>query len=65
MGRDDVTVIPVLAVDTVEKVRVLVDKVAAGDLEVPISQTFPLENAAAAIDAFGSPKFGKLVVALS
>jgi len=65
VGRDDVTVIPVLAVDTVEKVRELVGKVAAGDLEVPISQTFPLENAAAAIDAFGSPKFGKLVVTIS
>jgi hypothetical protein len=33
VGRDDVTVIPVLAVDTVEKMRDLVDKVAAGDLE--------------------------------
>ena len=59
------TVIPVLAIDTVEKVRDLIDKVAAGDLEVPISQKFPLENAAAAIDAFGSPKFGKLVVTIS
>jgi len=60
-----VTVIPVLAVDTVEKVRDLVDQVAAGDLQVPISQTFPLENAAVAIGAFGSPKFGKLVVTIS
>jgi NADPH:quinone reductase len=65
VGRDDVTVVPVLAVDTAEKVRNLVDKVAAGDLEVPISQTFPLENAAAAIGAFGSPKFGNLLVTIS
>lgn len=65
VGRDDVTVIPVLAVDTVEMVRDLLDKVAAGDLDVPIAQTFPLEDAAAAVSAFGSPKFGKLVIAIA
>lgn len=65
VGRDDVTVIPVVAIDTVVKVHDLLDKVAAGDLEVPIAQTFRLEEAATAVGAFGSPKFGKLVITIT
>jgi NADPH:quinone reductase-like Zn-dependent oxidoreductase len=62
VGRDDVTVIPVLATDTPEKIRTLLDAIAAGQLQVPIGQTFPLDDAAAAVAAFGQHKLGKIVV---
>jgi NADPH:quinone reductase-like Zn-dependent oxidoreductase len=64
VGRDDVTVIAVLGSDNPEKVRALLDAVASGDLRVPIAQTFPFDDAADALAAFGSHKLGKLLVTM-
>jgi NADPH:quinone reductase-like Zn-dependent oxidoreductase len=62
VGRDDITVTPVLAVATADKLQRLLGQVAAGALAVHISRTFALDEAADAIGAFGEPKLGKLVV---
>jgi NADPH:quinone reductase-like Zn-dependent oxidoreductase len=64
VGRDDITVTPVGAQFTPEKLRALLDAVAAGQLRVPVGQTFSLEEATQALGAFGEPKQGKLVITL-
>jgi NADPH:quinone reductase len=64
VGRDDVTIVPVLATDTPEKIRGLLDAVAAGELRVPIAKTFPFEQASAAVEAFGQHKLGKLAITM-
>jgi NADPH:quinone reductase-like Zn-dependent oxidoreductase len=64
VGRVDVTVIPVLATGTPDKVLGLLNAVASGELKVPVSQTFPLNDAVAAVAAFGQHKQGKLVVTI-
>jgi NADPH:quinone reductase-like Zn-dependent oxidoreductase len=64
VGRDDITVTPVGAQFTPEKLRALLDAVAAGQLQVPVAQTFSLDDATRALGAFGEPKKGKLVITL-
>ncbi|MDQ1615977.1 MAG: hypothetical protein QOJ60_1916 [Actinomycetota bacterium] len=65
VGREDVTVVPVLADGDPGKLRALLDAVAAGDLQVPISATFPMDEAPAAVAAFGGHKLGKLVITVA
>jgi NADPH:quinone reductase-like Zn-dependent oxidoreductase len=61
-GRTDVTVTGVLATYTPEKLRGLLDQVAAGTLTVPVAATHPLTDAATALADFGGHKLGKIVV---
>ena len=64
VGREDVTVVAVLATDTPEKIRSLLHAVAAGDLRVPIAKTFPFEQASVSVEAFGQHKLGKLAITM-
>jgi NADPH:quinone reductase-like Zn-dependent oxidoreductase len=47
---------------TPERLAFLAAKAAAGTLQVPIQQSFPLADAAEAIDAFNAGTRGKLVL---
>jgi NADPH:quinone reductase len=62
VARNDITVTPVLAVATPDKLQLLLGQVASGALTVPIARTFAIEESAGAIGAFAEPKHGKLVV---
>ncbi len=64
VGRDDVTVIPVLAGYEPAKLAGLLADVAAGRLQVPVAATFALEQATDALSAFGESKLGKIVVTI-
>lgn len=61
-GRDDITVLPVMADATREKLNQLLEATASGRLQVPISSSYSFEDAAAALAAFGDHKRGKLVI---
>jgi NADPH:quinone reductase-like Zn-dependent oxidoreductase len=63
-GRHDVTVTPVLAVATTDKLDSLLTAVAEGRLTVAVHGTYPLDQAADALAAFGGSKLGKLVVTI-
>ena len=65
LGRDDITVTPVMGAATPEKLRALLDQVAAGTLQVPTHGTYPLDQATTALAAFGGHKLGKLIVTTS
>ena len=62
VGRDDLTVTPVMAAYSPQKLADLLDMVAAGRLSVPVAATHTLDNATAALSDFGEPKLGKIVV---
>lgn len=62
VGRDDVTVTPVLATAPADKVVALLDSVAAGKLTVPITRTYAFDQAAEAVADFGGHKLGKLLI---
>jgi NADPH:quinone reductase-like Zn-dependent oxidoreductase len=62
VGRDEVTVIPVMGAASPEKLTALLAEVASGVLSVPIARTYPLAEAAEAVADFGAHKLGKLVV---
>jgi len=62
VGRADVTVTPVSAAPSAQKVAKLLEQVAAGALSVPVAATYPLASASDALQRFGSPKLGKIVV---
>ena len=65
LGRDDITVAPVMATAPPDKVAAMLGSVAAGTLEVPIDRTYTLDRAAEALTDFGGHKLGKVVVAIS
>ena len=65
LGRDDLTLIPVVATATPEKLTALLEAVASGALVVPVARTFALDDAGAALDAFSQHKQGKLVITLA
>jgi NADPH:quinone reductase-like Zn-dependent oxidoreductase len=65
VGRDDVRVTGVLAVSTPEKLSSLLEAVAAGSLQVPVTGTYPLDDAGVALADFGRPKQGKLVITIA
>jgi NADPH:quinone reductase-like Zn-dependent oxidoreductase len=62
VGRDDVTVVSLVAEPAAEKLTELLSQVADGSLIVAVSGSYPLENAAAALAAFAAGKLGKIVV---
>jgi NADPH:quinone reductase-like Zn-dependent oxidoreductase len=62
-GRDDVTVIPIQAAYTPERLGRLLDGVASGQLRVAVGATFPLASAPEALEWFKDPThLGKAVV---
>jgi len=61
-GRDDITVTGVMAVGEPGKFASLLAGVAAGTLQVPVTRTYPLDEAAEAVADFGRHKLGKLAI---
>ena len=64
-GRYDVTVTGVMAVGEPGKFASLLAGVAAGTLKVPVTRTYPLDEAAEAVADFGGHKLGKLAITIS
>jgi NADPH:quinone reductase-like Zn-dependent oxidoreductase len=62
LAQRNVRATNVMGSPTTEKMATLADAVAAGSLRVEIQRTFPLNDAAGALDAFSSGTIGKLVV---
>jgi len=62
IGREDVTVAPIMAAATADKVAALLDQVAAGTLRVNIETAIPLERAPEAFAAFADGTLGKVLV---
>ena len=63
-GREDITVLPVMADATSEQLTKLLEAMATGRLQVPVSQTYTFDEAPQAVADFGHHKLGKLVVAI-
>ncbi|MFE7838588.1 NADP-dependent oxidoreductase [Streptomyces sp. NPDC057474] len=63
-GRD-VTVHPVMADTVPTTLTALAEQAASGALRVPITATYPLEQAPEAIAAFGAGALGKIAIACS
>lgn len=65
VGRDDVTVTPIQAAYTPERLGRLLDGVASGELRVAVGATFPLAAAPDALEWFKDPThLGKAVVTI-
>ncbi|MDQ1747922.1 MAG: hypothetical protein QOD07_2185 [Frankiaceae bacterium] len=65
VGRDDVTVTPIQAAYTPERLGRLLDAVASGELRVAVGATFPLSAATDALEWFKDPThLGKAVVTI-
>jgi NADPH:quinone reductase-like Zn-dependent oxidoreductase len=64
VGRDDITVTAVQATSTPQGFGALLAAVGDRRLKVPVFSTYPLDDSANAISAFGEHKLGKLVVTL-
>jgi NADPH:quinone reductase-like Zn-dependent oxidoreductase len=62
VGRDDITVIAVMAHATSAKLADLLQKVADSRLRVRVSASFPLERAPEALAAFGGGTLGKVLI---
>src|SRR3954462_2691387 len=62
IGRDDVTVAPIMAAATADKLATLLDQVAAGTLRVNIETAIPLERAPEAFAAFADGTLGKVLI---
>jgi len=60
--RTDVTVAPIMAAATADKLAALLDQVAAGTLRVNIETAIPLERAPEAFAAFADGTLGKVLV---
>ena len=60
VGRDDVTVVPVMAVATTEKLSALLNAAASGEVRVPIAATHSLEDAALAWPGSASTSAARL-----
>jgi NADPH:quinone reductase-like Zn-dependent oxidoreductase len=65
LAERGITATNVMGRPTPEKLAFLAAKVAAGTLQVPIQQTFPLADAAEAIDTFNAGTRGKLVLTVA
>ena len=63
LGRD-VTASPVMSVPTAQSLGRLADLVASGDLRVPITAAYSLDELAQGLTDFASGKHGKLAVAI-
>ena len=64
LGRDDITVTAIQARVSAEKLSRLLDEVAAKRLDVLVAQTYPLDRATEALDAFRTAPFGKIVITI-
>ena len=62
LGRDDITVTAIQARVPAEKLSRLLALVADDKLDVLVAQTYPLDRATEALDAFRTAPFGKIVV---
>ena len=62
LAAREVSATNVMGSPTPEKLRALAQQVAAGTLRAEIQQTFPLSDAAAALEAFTAGKRGKIVI---
>jgi NADPH:quinone reductase-like Zn-dependent oxidoreductase len=62
LGRDDVTVTPIMAAATAYKLARLLDDLAAGSLHVTVEATVPLEHAHEALKVFGDGTLGKVLI---
>lgn len=58
------TITPVMGKYTPQKLDDLLQRVATGQLTVPVTATHTLAEATRALEAFGSGKLGKIVVTL-
>ncbi|MFC3823337.1 zinc-binding dehydrogenase [Planomonospora venezuelensis] len=63
--RPDVTVHPIMADPGGQTLTVLAEQAASGALRVPITATYPLEQAHQAFTAFGEGALGKIAVTCS
>ena len=62
LGRDDVTLAPIMAAATAEKLAVLLGHVAQGTLRVNVEATVPLDRAEEAFALFADGTLGKVLV---
>src|SRR4051812_15372882 len=62
LGRDDVTLAPIMAAATAEKLAALLERVANGGLRVNIETAIPLERAPEAFAAFADGTLGKVLI---
>jgi NADPH:quinone reductase-like Zn-dependent oxidoreductase len=62
VGREDVTVAPIMAAATADKLAALLEQVAAGQLRVNVETAAPLERAQEAFAAFADGKLGKVLI---
>lgn len=65
LAERGITATNVMGSPTPEKLAFLAAQAAAGTLQVPIQQTYPLADAPEAIDAFNAGTRGKLVLAVA
>jgi NADPH:quinone reductase-like Zn-dependent oxidoreductase len=61
LGRDDVTVAPIMAVATADKLASLLDHVAQGNLRVNVEATVPLDRAHEAFALFADGTLGMVL----
>lgn len=64
VGRDDVTLAPVMAAATTDKLAALLERVANGGLRVNIETAIPLDRAPEAFAAFADGTLGKVLITL-
>lgn len=62
VGREDVTVAPIMAAATAGKLAVLLEQVVNGDLRVNVETAIPLERAPEAFAAFADGTLGKVLI---
>jgi NADPH:quinone reductase-like Zn-dependent oxidoreductase len=62
IGRDDVTLAPIMAAATADKLARLLDHVAAGNLRVNVEATVPLDRTHEALAAFADGTLGKVLI---
>ncbi|HEX8758657.1 MAG TPA: NADP-dependent oxidoreductase [Pseudonocardiaceae bacterium] len=62
VGREDVTVAPIMAAATGGKLAALLEQVANGDLRVNVETAIPLERAPEAFAAFADGTLGKVLI---
>ena len=63
VGRDDVTVAPIMAAATADKIATLLDHAAKGEIRVNIETAVPLERAPEAFAVFADGTLGKVLIA--
>lgn len=63
VSAEGVTVHPIMADPNPTTLATLADRAAAGELRIPVTATFPLEQAPEAFDAFRNGTLGKIAVA--